>query len=918
MSSTNGLALVFICKIMELANMKHLLLGLFAMLLVPFSFAEEGEEMEEVVVTGSRLGVTEQSSTSPIKIIDREDIEDLAVTSIGDFLQDLPQNAGGLNAQNNNGGNGSTQISLRGLGSSRTLILLNGRRHVPYATGGTVDMNAIAPNTIERIDVLLDGASAVYGSDAIGGVVNIITKDDFDGLTVEGYTGRSPEGDGNITDLNVTFGASSDRGNVTVALGTYRMDDVMAGERTWATQDLGYDFETNEKYGFGSSATPEGTIIDRSGADGNEAWAAVQALGTPYLWGPGGNNSSSTWSAFSFGGNSDVGEGSYYNYQPENYIYTPQERTNVFVTADYELTDNMEAFVEGSYINRQSDQLLAPTPLFIISEGLTVAADQVHNPFGRDFIDVRRRMVEAGNRNFIQDINTYRFVGGVIWDVNEWEIEGYYNFGRTDGTDTNEGRFIRSRVEQALSSDCTGSCVPLNLFGGPGSISQDQIDYISYTGTAATTYQQATYHISAKNQELVELPAGFAGIYVGYESREEEGAFIEDPLTEIGDTTGNKGESTRGNYSVDELFLEINAPIIEGLILNVAGRTSDYSNFGTTTNMKYGLRYDIIEGVLAVRTTMSEAFNAPSISAMFAGQSDSFPAVVDPCSTVVGTYDTNPVVKANCDADGVGATADPNTQLRARVGGNPNLLPETAESVTFGVVYQPLDELSINIDYFSYEIEETVGSFGAGGILGACYASTNRSRCDKIERDANGLITNIYSTTTNIGAVKNTGYDIQVDYGFDTSFGRFDFALDYTKLNDYSISSPSTDGLSTVTTDCIDVYDCGVILDGRMIVDIDWSYDQMSSRIRLNRYPSFEECESDNCQGDNLRRQIEEVTYVSASFGYDFEQGTNAQLTVSNLLDEHPPRIYNGFYSAADVNYDFMGRYVGLTLRHEF
>ena len=274
--------------------MKHLLLGLFALLLVPFSFAEEEEEMEEVVVTGSRLGVTEQSSTSPIKIIDREDIEDLAVTSIGDFLQDLPQNAGGLNAQNNNGGNGSTQISLRGLGSSRTLILLNGRRHVPYATGGTVDMNAIAPNTIERIDVLLDGASAVYGSDAIGGVVNIITKDDFDGLTVEGYTGRSPEGDGNITDLNVTFGASSDRGNVTVALGTYRMDEVMAGERTWATQDLGYDFEDNEKYGFGSSATPEGTIIDRSGADGNEAWAAVQALGTPYLWGPGGNNSSST------------------------------------------------------------------------------------------------------------------------------------------------------------------------------------------------------------------------------------------------------------------------------------------------------------------------------------------------------------------------------------------------------------------------------------------------------------------------------------------------------------------------------------------------------------------------------------------------------------------------------------------------
>ena len=220
------------------------------------------------------------------------------------------------------------------------------------------------------------------------------------------------------------------------------------------------------------------------------------------------------------------------------------------------------------------------------------------NPYGRDFIDVRRRMVEAKNRFFLQDINTYRFVGGAIMDINEWEIEGYMNYGRTDGTDTNQGRFIRSRVEQALSADCAGSCVPLNLFGGPGTITQDMLDYISYTGTAATTYEQKTIHISAKNDELVELPAGFAGLFVGYETREEEGAFIEDPLTEAGDTTGNKGESTQGTYSIDEIFLEINAPVIEGMLFNVAGRTSDYSNFGTTTNMKYGLRYDIIEGSL--------------------------------------------------------------------------------------------------------------------------------------------------------------------------------------------------------------------------------------------------------------------------------------------------------------------------------
>jgi len=905
---------------MELANMKHLFLGLFALLLVPFSFAEEEEEIEEVVVTGSRLGVTEQSSTSPIKIIDREDLDDLAVTSIGDFIQDLPQNAGGLNAQNNNGGNGSTTVSLRGLGGGRTLILLNGRRHVPYATGGIVDMNAIAPNTIERVDILLDGASAIYGSDAVGGVINIITKKDFDGLTVQGYSGRSSEGDGNITDLNVTFGASSDRGNVTVTLGSYKIDDAMAGDRTWSYQDLGFNWSAGTQYGLGSTAPPEGMIIDREGTDGNEAWAAVQALGTPYLWGPGGNNSSSTWSEFSFGGNSDAGEGSYYNYQPINYLYTPSERTNIFATANYELTDTIETFVEMSYIFRETEALLAFTPLFIISEGITVAADQQYNPFGRSFIDVRRRMVEAGPRVFNRDLNTYRFVGGAIWDINEWEVEGFINYGLTDGTYVNSGRFVRSKVERALgpAEDCTGSCVPLNLFGGPGTITQDMLDYISYVGTAQNMYSQNTYHISAKNQELFEVPAGFVGLLLGYESREEEGKYIPDPYTAAGDTTGNKGGPTSGSYTVDELFLEINAPIIEGLILNVAGRTSDYSNFGTTTNLKYGLRYDIIEGVLAVRGTMSEAFNAPSISSMFAGQSDSFPSAYDPCSTVNGDYATNPIVQANCDADGIGATSDPSSQLRTRVGGNPDLLPETADTVTFGIVYQPLDELAINVDYFSYEIVDTVGSLGATGVLGACYYSENRSRCDKIER-VNGLITNIFATTTNIGLVKNEGIDVQVDYGFDTSFGRFDISADYTKLSKYEIGSPSSDGTSTVTTDCVDVYDCGVIIDGRLIVDLDWSYDQMSSRIRLNRYPSFEECQGDNCNNESsVRRDIEEVTYVSASFGYNFEQGTTATVVVSNLLDEHPPKIYNAFYSARDVAYDFIGRYIGLTVRHDF
>jgi outer membrane receptor protein involved in Fe transport len=246
-------------------------------------------------------------------------------------------------------------------------------------------------------------------------------------------------------------------------------------------------------------------------------------------------------------------------------------------------------------------------------------------------------------------------------------------------------------------------------------------------------------------------------------------------------------------------------------------------------------------------------------------------------------------------------------------------LPETADTFTFGFVITPLDDLSINIDYFSYEIEDTIGSFGASGILGACYYSTNRSRCDKIERNSGGLIQNIYSTTTNIGGLTNNGVDIKLDYGIDTGFGRFDFGVDFTSLDEYSISSPTSDGLGTAVTQCVDVYDCGVVIDGKFVADVSWFQDKMSARLRFLSYPSFEECSGDNCNNEtSSRRQIERVTYVSAGFGYDFEQGTRLRLNISNLLDEEPPRIFNAFYSAADVSYDFMGRYINLTLIHNF
>jgi outer membrane receptor protein involved in Fe transport len=224
------------------------------------------------------------------------------------------------------------------------------------------------------------------------------------------------------------------------------------------------------------------------------------------------------------------------------------------------------------------------------------------------------------------------------------------------------------------------------------------------------------------------------------------------------------------------------------------------------------------------------------------------------------------------------------------------------------------------MDYFSYKLEDTIGTVGPSYILGACYYSSpaNRSRCDKVERDSNNLIQNIYATTTNIGQVKNDGVDVQVDYGFDTGFGRVDLAFDYTKLLSYDLISPTSDGQGTSTTDCIDIYDCGVVIDGKWILDAFWTMDQYSARLRFNGYPSFEECDGACSSESSVRRDIEMVTYVTAAGSYDFQQGTKVNLSISNLLNEEPPRIFNAFYSAADESYDFMGRYINLTVTHQF
>jgi iron complex outermembrane receptor protein len=914
-----------------------------------FSGAEE-----VIVVTGSIIERRELTTPAPLAVLDKADLDAAGVASIGQILQNLPSQSNAINVQFNNGGDGSTRVSLRGLGAGRTLVLVNGRRHVAGGTGAdaSVDLNAIPTAVIERVEVLKDGASAVYGSDAIGGVVNIITRSDFEGSEGTVYTGMTGDGLGQVFDVSGVTGITSDRGNVVFAAGFTDQQSIGAGDRSYSREDKFYDWETGEVTGLGSTAVPEGYIRDYGEDVGNDSWNALVTAnsGAATFF----NDPSGGWRAFQGTGNSDVGEGDFYNYQPENYLVTPQKRYNFFSTGSYKLHDYARAFFEATYSNRKSDQRLAPEPLFTVTEGIVVSEDNIYNPFGRDFFDVRRRMVEGGPRLSIQDIDTFRLVAGLDGRLPEnlpalqgWRWSLAYNYGRTDSKQTAKGNFILSRVRNALGPsfvDANGAaqcgtpdapipdCVPLDLFHGPGSISQEQLDYISFVGTDSGYNQQQLTQFNLTGK-LFEIPGGGdAALALGAEYRIEGGADIPNPLVAIGDATGNKRDATSGDYNVREGYAELSVvPILgqtgaEWVELNAAIRAFDYNTFGSDFTWKAGALWRIGQGV-AVRGTYSTAFRAPPISSLYSGQTDNFPTVTDPCDTSIDPRTPNE--QENCSTDGIGdAFSDDRVQIRTVVGGNPDLQPETANIFTAGAVYEPTfaPGVSFTLDYFDIQITDAIQSLGASNILQSCYDATPEQRkyCEFIERDdRTNSITAITDTLTNVGGNDTSGMDFNVRYNQNTDVGAFNFNLEGTKL--FKFNSIEPDGS---VIEGKGVYDLGVYPDWRFNFGTMWGMNEWGAGANVRYVGTYQECQDDDCKrgtdrdGDpRLDPTMPPITRDVASYvtgdmygSYTLETpvGTSRlSLGVNNVMNQTPAIVYNGFLASSDAStYDFLGRYV--------
>lgn len=791
---------------------------------------EGASEDNRIVVTGSRIQQRNVETAAPVAVVDAEEFALSGTVNVENVINTLPQVIPGTTAFSNNPGNGASTLNLRGLGSTRTLVLVNGRRWVSFDVNQVVDLNTIPSFLIESVDVVTGGASAVYGSDALGGVVNFRLKK-VEGLEFGGQYAITEEGDGKRYQLHGAIGTSFDdgRGNATVYAEYYNRSDVFQGDRAFSNFALGGESQGAPLQQFGSSTLPQGRINSSPFTATTSAPADTNTNG---VCDPGepcailAQGLVVDDAVFDQPGVGRPRAGDLYNYAPVNYLMIPQERYLFGGYADYEFSDGHRAYTEVTYVNNRVAQELAATPVtgtFNIDiasvapflDAATLAAfnqlDQneaaasaarVANglsalpaaQLGVVSTFVQRRVVETGSRNSLDERNAFRVLAGVTGDITDnLSYDAYYSFARTRNANIQAGNVSRSNFAAGL--DGTGP-VALNIFG-PNTLTQEMVDSFSIQAQNGdvSSVEIASASVSGFLGELTE-GAGDIGFAVGGEYRKVAARFLPDTALASGDVVGfNAGSPTDGQYDVKEIFAELNIPVFDNgsqrLELSGAARYSDYSldNVGGVWTYAGGVEFGVTPDI-TLRGQYQRAVRAPNVGELFGGQAIGFPGATDPCGIAANAG--NAAITAICVATGVPAgnvgnasVVQLNTQIPALFGGNPDLGEETSTSYTAGVVLQPefIPGLTITADYFNIEIEDFITLTGGSlnGLFDLCYnqvQDVNSAVCQPFvgTRNSDGAITvdnAPFVGLLNAASLEVSGVDVQVQYATDLPFSLF-------------------------------------------------------------------------------------------------------------------------------------------------
>jgi iron complex outermembrane receptor protein len=765
------------------------------------------DTVDEIIITGSRIRQNPLDARTPVQSLSTEDIDRSGDVAIADFLQRLPIAGSAINRSNNSSGNlgfppdgsgigaGASQIDLRYLTSKRVLVLVDGHRWVrgSSASGvsGAVDLNTIPVNVIKRIEVLQDGASTIYGSDAIAGVVNIITQDNYDGLSASAYYGAFDEGDGESYEYELSFGAQSERSRMFLGVSYTEQGSVSAGDRDISTYPI-----AGVPIGA-SSGTPQGRFAFYDpripAPEPGDNFVSI-TLNDGVL-----NDGDQNIPFYDF--NNPTGGDFHgfaladrFNYQPYNHLITPSERVNVFMKGEHDFTDEIMLRVTAAFNNRQSQNRAAPEPLFAgpgggggaWMEAIVFDADNPYNPFGIDLGPaeiqdgfITRRPIEGGPRVFNQNVDTWHIAatleGSFEMNNSTWYWDLHSSWSQNQANQRKTGAFNARNLFYANGDPdvcaATPGCVPFNWFGGQGpngegSITQEMLDYVTFTQKDES--EQKMTNVSANlSGDLFDLPAGPLSVAVGFEYRNEEGLFVPDSIVSSGETAGVPSSPTAGEFDVTELYAEFIVPVVTGLDLSVATRYSDYDISGSTSVAKFGLNWRPTDTV-TLRANFSEGFRAPNIGELFNTGSRFDASITDPCDADALAVD--PSLQGNCNTLGVpNGYQQLNPQISVNTGGNEDLEPEEAETWTVGLTWDAsdlvdsLDGLTFELNYYDIEVTNAIQAPDAGDVLLQCVQTLQDIYCDNVTR-VGATVTFIDGILQNIGGIETDGFDWSVSF----------------------------------------------------------------------------------------------------------------------------------------------------------
>jgi iron complex outermembrane receptor protein len=872
------------------------------------------EVIEEVVVTGTRIRQNPLDAPAPIMNISEEDLDRTGLSALADNLQRIPGMGSALNTRFNSSGNfgstqpgegvgaGAAQVNLRHLDSKRTLVLVDGLRWVnaASATGipGAPDLNTIPQNIIDRVEILQDGASAIYGSDAIGGVVNIITKKNYDGFSLDAKTGGFiSEGDGETLDLAASFGAVGDRSSVLFSVGYVDQKEVKSIDRS----ETRYLFGLSGCIPLCSSGTPQGRFFLRDNTTRN-SFDGVFTIVDGAVPAPG--ETALTPSDF----RDFVSPDDRFNYQERNLTLTPSERLNVFVQGRYEVAPDINAYMRATFNNRKSRNQAAPEPIFLGPfaatngplDSIVIDATNPYNPFGCDistfltpgfdpttdcenWIFIGRRPIEAGNRRFAQDVNTWYVATGLEGEFSVSDRNWYWdlNFVSAEnrGDQIKQGGFIVSRLVQALGpvDECVGAvngCVPFNIFGGQGdgsgTITQDMLDFVGFTQKDISGQDLTDISVNVSGS-LFDMPAGPFGVAAGFEHREQEGFFQPDAVVVAGDSNGVPAFPSRGGYDVDEYYLEARLPLLSDtagadlLEVSAAVRFTDYNFTGSETTWKGAVLWRPFAD-LSLRGSVSTGLRAPSIGELFTSEEAIDEIFDDPCAAGRTPDDQN--VMDGCAAIGAVDVEQPNEQLRIIALGNPALRPEESDNITLGATYAPAwvdnlswaDELVFELNWYQIEIDDAIRVRDPGTQILLCMEATGRVAngdtsaqtdadflCDGIERNVLGSLSRFESPLVNISSLDTSGVDFSVHYTSpETGIGTFGVSFVSSFLTEFEESFP----INAAGTEILVVDRKGQVQAGtrelafpetRFNTIVDWSRNEWSASVIFRFIDEVEE-----------------------------------------------------------------------------